>query len=317
MSDKVWVINEPQGQQRTASRAPSYPAGKNPALAFSLSLLFWGVGQIYNKQRVLGFLFILIMANVYSIPALTILNWEFITSSLKAVYITSFELFTACGILYLFGLILWAFSAIHAYYKASQIGTDSFQGINNRLLPPLCSFFIPGWGQFLNGQPKKGGLFLIFALAGHFVLTVSLLVPLLWPVLETDADRLSLEKIMTIAVVFAPLIFLMWGFGVYDAMRVCLDPVKKEPLRKRAGYAINRMRIKGWKNAIVSRVKPAFMLSLFLVLSLTISYYYFPQRDYATMLKSIRVQLSEQKMVLLPNLIDKFLQTVLREEPRR
>jgi hypothetical protein len=117
-----------QGQQRTAAHIPRIE--KNPAVVFSLSLLFWGGGQIYNRQR--GWVFILIMANVYTILALTIIYWKFITSSFKAVYITSFEVFAACGILYLLGLIFWAFNAIHAYYKAARARIDSFQGIDNR-----------------------------------------------------------------------------------------------------------------------------------------------------------------------------------------
>ena len=286
-------------------------------MAFSLSLLFWGGGQIYNRQWGLGFLFILIMANVYTILALAILFWEFTTSSLKSVYITSFEVFAACGIFYLLGLIFWAFNAFHAYHKATKTRTDPFQGIDNRLLPPLCSVLIPGWGQFLNGQSKKGGFFLIFALAGQFVLAAFLLIPLLWPALETDMDRLSLERVLAIAVILSPLILIMWGFGIYDAVRVCLEPLKKEPLRKRIEYAINRIRIKGWKQGVVSRMKPTFVLGLFLVLTLTLGYYYFPQRDYVTMLQSLRLQLSEQKMVLLPNLIDRFIQTISPEAPRR
>ncbi len=310
----VWVIDDSQGQRRAA--APSLRLERNPALAFSLSLLFWGGGQIYNQQRVLGLLFILMMANVYTILALAILYWEFITSSLKSVFITHSEVFAACGIFYLSGLIFWAFNALHAYHKATKTRTDLFQGINNRLLPPLCSLLIPGWGQFLNGQPKKGNCFLLFALAGHFVLSAFLLIPLLWPALDTDMDRLFVERVLAIAIILSPLILLMWGFSIYDALRVCLEPLKKEPLRKRIEYAINRIRIKGWKRGVIHQVKPTLVLGLFLILSLTLGYYYFPQRYYVTTLQNLQIQLSKQKMVLLPNLIKQFLQMILPEEPR-
>lgn len=319
MPDKtVWVLDDSQGQPISPKAgASSLHLERNPALAFSLSLLFWGGGQIYNGQRVLGLLFLLMMASFYAILALAVLFWEFITSFLKSVYITPSDAFTACGIFYFSGLIFWAFNAFHAYYKAAQTRSEPFQGINNRLLPPLCSVLIPGWGQFLNGQPKKGSCFLIFALAGHFVLSAFLLIPLLWPTLETDMDRLFLEKILAIAIILFPLIVLMWGFSIYDAMRVCLEPLKKEPLRKRIGYAVNRIRIKGWKHGVVPQAKLTLMLGLFLVLSLTLGYYYFPQRYYVSTLQDLRIQLSEQKMVLIPRLIDQFIQTILPEEPRR
>lgn len=321
MPDKtVWVIDDSQGRSISPkAAAPSTRLGKNPALAFSLSLLFWGGGQIYNRQRVLGLLFLLMMAIFYAILALAVLFWEFITPFLKSVYITitPSDAFAACGIFYLSGLIFWSFNALHAYYKATKTRTDPFQGINNRLLPPLCSVLIPGWGQFLNGQPKKGSCFLIFALAGHFVLSALLLIPLLWPALETDMDRLFLERILAIAIILSPLVLLMWGFSIYDAMKVCLDPLKKEPLRKRIEYAINRIRIKGWKRGVISRMKPTLVLGLFLILSLTFGYYYFPQKYYVSMLQNLQIQLSEQKMVLLPQLINRFLQTILPEEPRQ
>src|SRR3990172_2025611 len=295
MPDKpVWVLDDSQGKSVPSKMAASFlHLERNPALAFSLSLLFWGGGQIYNRQRILGLFFLLLMTVFYAIPALAIQFRDFITSLLKSVYITPSDAFTACGIFYFSGLIFWVFNAIHAYYKAAQTRSEPFQGINNRLLPPLCSLLIPGWGQFLNGQPKKGSCFLIFALSGHFVLSAFLLIPLLWPTLETDMDRLFLERVLAIAIILSPLIVLMWGFSIYDAMRVCLEPLKKEPLRKRIEYAINRIRIKGWKGGVVPQMKRTLMLSLYLALSLTLGYYYFPQRYYINTLQDFHIQLSK------------------------
>jgi hypothetical protein len=266
---------------------------------------------MYNGQRVLGFLFILMMANFYTVLPLTVFYWKFISSLIAPVFFTSSQVLTVWWILYFAGLIVWVFNAVQAYYKSIQTRDGSFDGIDNRLLPPLCSFLIPGWGQFLNGQPKKGSCLLLFALAGHFVLSISLVFLLLWPVLDTEKDRLLLEAALAFAIVLSPLIFLMWGFSVYDALRVCLDSVKKEPIHKRFGYAVNRMRIKGWKLGVVPRLKVTFMLSLFLVLCLTVSYYYFPQRDYLVHLRNFQSQLSNQKMVLIPKLIDKLLRWTL------
>jgi len=256
------------------------------------------------------------MTSFYAILAIAIQFWGFITSSLQSVSITPSEILAACGIFYLSGLIFWAFNAIHAYYKATKTRTDSFQGIGNRLLPPLCSVLIPGWGQFLNGQPKKGSIFLLFALAGHFVLSAFLITFLFWPMLETDTDRLFLESILAIAIILSSLVLLMWLFSIYDATRVSLEPLKKEPLYKRVGYAINRLRMKGWKLGIVPQMKLTLMMSLFLALSLILGYYYFPQRDYVILLKNLRSQLSNQRMVIIPNLIDQFLQKISPEEPR-
>jgi len=41
---------------------------RNPALAFSMSLLCWGGGQFYNRQRKLATMLVLIMLNYYMPP---------------------------------------------------------------------------------------------------------------------------------------------------------------------------------------------------------------------------------------------------------
>jgi len=148
MPDKpVWVIDDYQGKAVSPKAAtPSMRNERNPALAFSLSLIFWGGGQIYNRQRTLGLFFFLLMVIFYGGLALAVLFWDFIASSLKAIYLAPSDVFAAFGIFYLTGLIFWAFNALHAYYKAARARTGPFQGINNRLRPihltqlgPICS----------------------------------------------------------------------------------------------------------------------------------------------------------------------------------
>ena len=199
------------------------------------------------------------------------------TTFLKAVPITRSEAFIACGMFYLSGLIFWVINALQAYHQASKTRTDAFEGVKNPLLPPFCSLLVPGWGQFLNGQPKKGGYFLIFTLAGLFALPALVFISLLWSSLETFSDRFLLERILVFALALCPLVFLMWLLSLYDALKVCLDPLKKEPFRKRIKYAINRLRMKGWARGILPQAKLTLMLGLFLAFSVTLSYDYFPQ----------------------------------------
>ncbi len=316
MPDKtVWVIGDSPGGKK-ANPAVNPRKEKNPALAFSLSLLVWGCGQIYNGQRILGFLFMLLMADFYAVLGLAVFYFTFIPSSLPLVSITSSQVLGAWWVVYLSGLVLWSFNAIHAYHKSMQTQAGSFQGVNSRLFPPFFSLLIPGWGQFLNGQPKKGSFFLLVFFGGHFVVSTFLLMQFLWPVLNFSSDRLLLEKAVAAAAFLFPLVFLLWGLGIYDAARVCMDPVKKEPMRKRIEYAVNRMRLKGWKRGLAPRAKLTFVLGLFLVLSLAIGYSYFPQKDYTGLLKSLRLRLSNEKMVLLPSIIDHFLQ-IFGDPPRR
>jgi hypothetical protein len=110
---------------------------------------------------------------------------------------------------------------------------------------------------------------------------------------------------------------LVWLLNIYDALKVSLDPLKKEPLRKRVKYAINRLRIKGWARGVLPQAKLTFMLGLLLALCLTVSYYYLPRKNYVVLLQGLQTRLYQQKMILLPYLIDQFLQTAFPQESHR
>ncbi len=61
--EKVWVIKDPdkyllpQKKRRASAMKDSSLVEKDPSKAYTLSLLFWGVGQNYNDQRGKGLLF--------------------------------------------------------------------------------------------------------------------------------------------------------------------------------------------------------------------------------------------------------------------
>ena len=76
--DNYYVMDEDgrlsQSRRPSGRRAGNEPptvaiararAGRNPALAFTYSLLCWGGGQLHNQQVRLGVVFILLMAAFY------------------------------------------------------------------------------------------------------------------------------------------------------------------------------------------------------------------------------------------------------------
>jgi TM2 domain-containing membrane protein YozV len=213
------------------------------------------------------------------------------------------------------GLIFWVLNSFQAYHHANMTQPDAFQGIQSFWLPVAASLLVPGWGQFLNGQPKKGSYFLIFTVVGCLSIPSLMLIPWLWSSLETAKDRLLLEGSLVMGFVLLIPVFFMWLLSVYDALKVSMDPLKKEPIRKRIKYAANRLRAKGWGRGVLPQAKLILMLSLFLVLSLTLSYYYFPQRYYTALLDNLQSQLSHKEMVLIPHLINKLLQITTPQQP--
>jgi hypothetical protein len=168
MPDKVWTIGQSETKQspeETSVEAPDPGIdGKNPGMAASLSLLIWGAGQFYNRQRKLGFFFILLMFNFYLVLNQVILSWTAITANLKAIHISLSDLFLVIGIFYASGVIFWVFNILQAYHRADKTCIDPFQGIKNPFPVVFCSLLVPGWGQLLNGQFKKGLSLFIFSL---------------------------------------------------------------------------------------------------------------------------------------------------------
>jgi TM2 domain-containing membrane protein YozV len=315
MPEKVWVLESPtiksDKKDGTATKVTEpTEAGKNPAIAATLSLFIWGTGQFYNRKWKWGLLFILMMVNFYGISALVIVYWNILAPYLETFHITPSNALMGTEAFWLMGLIFWVSNVLHAYYGAEKNRTKPFEGINHPFLVSLCSFLIPGWGQLLNGQPKKAFFFLIIAAAGFAAVTAPVSIFFIWPLLAAIDDRIAAEWMVVAAVVIFPLVLLMWLVGLYDAVKVGLDPVKKEPLRNRFEYAINRIRIKGLARGVLPQMKVFLMLASFLVLTLALGYFYFPLNNYAPLLRSLEKATEDRGMVLTPYLIDHLLDTM-------
>jgi len=316
--DPVWVIEDPDDpsvikkkrQKAAAQQAPQ----QNPALAFSLSMLVWGAGQLYNRQGKIGTLLMLLMANFYLAPISAWIYWDALASAVSWPSITPFQFMATLAALYFVGLAIWLCNAEYAYRAAARTRTKAFHGVDNRWLPAVCSLIIPGWGQFLNGQTGKGVFYLVFALMALFAIPVLLVTPTVWPALDSPTDRLLWERICVALLLVAPLATLMWLFSSFDALKVSLDEMKKEPLIKRLEYANNRRRMYGWVRGVFPSLKATFLLGLFLLSCAIIAHYVFPREYYVASLQHLQVKLSQQDTVLLPGLIDRFLHDVFRAQ---
>ncbi len=322
MQDKVWIIDDPDDSFEDKNKGSDAtkllhkkslkPRQKNPALAFTISLFIWGSGQIYTGKWKIGILFMLFMLNFYIFTGSAILFGGLITAFLKNLYVTYSEMLAVFIIIYLCGIIIWFFNAYHAYHSASLVRQEPFPGVKSRLLPVLCSLLIPGWGQFINGQRKKGLYFLVFATIGFFVLPFIILIFLLWPEFISE-ERYCFESLLAVLLMFIPLIILMWLISAFDALKVSFDDVKKESLINRIKYANNRRRIKGFFRGLIPQAKLTILLSLILVLLISISYSYFPKEHYSSLLKDLQSQLQQRDMIIIPQIINELLNTISPE----
>jgi TM2 domain-containing membrane protein YozV len=309
-SDRVWVLEDPderpRNQKRRASASPA-PPQKHPGVAFSWSVIIWGAGQFYNRQGAAGTLLVLLMANFYVDPVLIWMYRDSLFTLLRGLAITPSQILATLTACYFLGLFTWLVSAEHAYLRSCATRTAAFRGIANVWLPAVCSLLLPGWGQFLNGQGKKGTFFLLTALLGFFAAPTALGIWITWPSLDTPVERLFWEKVLIVLLLTIPAVLLIWPLSGFDALKVSRDETKKEPVLKRLEYANNRRRMFGWSRGVFPFFKRTVLFVTLLILFSTMTYHYGPRDYYLSRLQQLQVHLSEQQMVLIPQLIGRLL----------
>lgn len=156
--EKVWVVKDPDqylSSQKTRRITRQLPprVEKNPAVAYTLSLFFWGAGQIYNgqKRKGLWFLFSMLLSCIGAV--LSLVYWEPLFHMLRSYDISCMSIFIAAEVLFFCALVFWNYNAGDAYHTAVRARTTPFTEVPSRVYPFLCSLLIPGWGQHLNVQP--------------------------------------------------------------------------------------------------------------------------------------------------------------------
>jgi TM2 domain-containing membrane protein YozV len=310
--EKVWIIKDPDEYLKPRKRkvmpretAPAFE--KDPGRAYSLSLLFWGAGQDYNEERGKSLVFnILLIAAVVIIIIAAIYGRRFVRFLLSQGAAGA-DIFLGVEILFFCVLIFWRYNAGDAYHTAAQTRKTPYKGIKSKSFPFLCSLLMPGWGQFLNGQPLKGSFysgFSVLALLSFAVIPSTIVV---WPFLEPSCSRFAIEAIFAVAVLYSPLIPLVWIFGSFDALRVSLDELKKEPLWERIKSANNRRRTQGWVRGLFPQVQSTILLALILTSLVIVILHAFPWQYYLDELMHVRLRMQEQGMMLVPDMIDTFL----------
>ncbi|MGE5809768.1 MAG: hypothetical protein ACM32I_11645, partial [Nitrospirota bacterium] len=232
--EKVWVVADPDEYMNprrikriTGDASPRNE--KDPALAYTLSLLFWGSGQLYNGKRTKGLIYACLALYGNALAILLFTFQEELPLYLRFFSISPAQAMLAAEFLLFFFLFFWISNASDAYHTAIKSRRTQFTGVSSRAWPLICSLLVPGWGQFLNGQPVKGGLFAVIAAFGTFSLVSVLGILSAWPFLEDSSSRLIVEGVLLLSLFsLLPMPFL-WALGSFDAWKVAQDDIKKEP----------------------------------------------------------------------------------------
>ena len=312
--DKVWEIKNPEeylGKKVSVRReAPQPREEKDPATAYSRSLLVWGLGQLYNDQIVKGTVFLVAMVLMCFALVLGTIYRSEVHQFLLGRGISRSRAFLAGETLLFLAVLFWVSNAVDAYRGAARSRRSRFRGVSGRVAPMLGSLLVPGWGQFLNGQPVKGSIFsVVTVVAGSSVLTV-LFTFLAWPLLDAGDDRFLVEGIFAVCLFLVPLAPLVWMFSAYDAYKVSNEELLKEPLWERIKAAYFRGRTQGWVRGVFPQIKGTFLLVLFLLFFVIVVYYWFPMQFYARLLRSIQRLLNDRGMTIVPELIGRLFEAM-------
>jgi hypothetical protein len=309
--EKVWEIKDP-GAYLRKKKSPSGPRPapaeqKDPAKAYNLSMFYWGGGQLYNDQLRKGGVFMVLMLLVFGGTVLGIIYRVELYGFLHNHSISRSRAFLGVEVLLFLVLLFWVSNAADAYRTAARSRKTLFPGVSSRVMPLLGSLLVPGWGQFLNGQPVKGSIFSVLAVITGFSVLSVILTFLAWPLLDAGDAQFIAEGISAVCLLLVPLVPLLWTFSAYDAFKVSHDDLLKEPLWERIKAAYYRGRTQGWVRGIFPQIKWTVMLVLFLAFFAIVVRYWFPIGFYAKLLSSVQLLLRDRGMTIVPELIDKLL----------
>jgi len=308
MNKKVWVLNDqwfdqspdtiqiaaPLPGEKLKARASQLQ--KSPAKAFSCSLLIWGSGQLYVGEKRPGMIYLAAMLIFIATFSALAFFWDS-----AARYALEKPVFIAAVMIYfLMGVVVWMVNVVDAYYRSAKLGAEPFLGVQRTLWPLSASLLFPGWGQFLNGQPKKGIFFLIFGAGGVCSVVILFMSRQIWPLLAADPERRLFENFLVVALAMIPVVFLMWMAAANDAFRSCEDYLRHQQRSQMAGYRLK-------SREILSDFVPQCSAMLGFLLAISLGMQFIPWRFYLESLGRLRIEMLNNHMTIIPGLIQKVL----------
>jgi hypothetical protein len=94
------------------------------------------------------------------------------------------------------------------------------RGMGSAWLAGLASILVPGWGQIVNGQLRKGLFFLFGFLLQAYLLAYYLMTPLYRIVSDLDPNQRLLRDIINAGQIALGVTALLWLLSAYDAVLV-------------------------------------------------------------------------------------------------
>jgi hypothetical protein len=212
------LAQEP-GSQTLRDVAPRGRGSARSAGAASLSLFVWGSGQWLNGDRDLAMLLVLSQGLIATLHYLIVATWSPIRRMAHVFFIEEWELLLGAAAIDFWLIFLLLFNVSQAY-KSAERQRGAFSGLKRPLLSGLASALVPGWGQILNGQLRKGLFFLLTFVTQVYLLAFYLMTPLYRIVSDLDPNQVLLREIIQYGKVLLVATSLLWMMSIYDAVLV-------------------------------------------------------------------------------------------------
>lgn len=185
----------------------------------SLSMFVWGGGQWLNGDRDLAILLFLWQVLIVAVHYFVISIWSPIQRMAHVFFIEEWEVLMGAAAIDFWLMFLWLFNVSQAYRSAER-QRGRCHGLGNAFLSGVASILVPGWGQMLNGQLKKGLFFLFGFLLQGYLLAYYLMTPLYRIVSDLDPKQRLLHQIINAGEVALGVTALLWLLSAYDAVLV-------------------------------------------------------------------------------------------------
>lgn len=199
--------------------------------AASLSLLFPGLGQVYMGQRAFGLTFMISNLAIFAVYLFLsgILRISVFSNSLVPSYDFHVLLIAPLAIAVLSGISIHMAFDLFPELKLAQLISANRK---NRLY--WLSYFFPGYGQLLNGQPKKSAVFCSLWLLGIFsAASIFFAYSINWYEYTEELGINFVEKSLLILAAFVVIGFASYFVGIFDTFVVRNNPYLKRPVSKR------------------------------------------------------------------------------------
>lgn len=303
---KVWVVNDatwqlPMVRKPKVAAAASVTddpepsaedlAGQadgrqNPLWSFSLALLVPGSGHLYLGYLRQGFWFTGAALVVTAAVLTLVLIRETVYRTLAAYPEQTAMFLISFLCLSLVGLGLWLASVVDVYRRTMLSRREVWPGLENPVIPLVCSLVLPGWGQVLNGQFKKGLLFLCLGCLGGFALEILAVGCYFWPLIQPGPLRVLVDWLLIVSFLAAPLMFSCWLAAGYDAYLS-----GQRLARQRFSRAVPSKRISG--PGFARMLVPRTSAVLCLLLAISVGMQLLPKGYYASRLERVQAGLQE------------------------